>query len=619
MMKKWLSFIVTLSLLLTLITACASPSTDPKETTPEDTATSEATSEEESTEADSESDSEEESTTEEPEEEISYVPLVKENQACVTVVYPQSPTSYELTSAKKLVRCIERLCNVTVPMVPDTEAVANGMFEILIGDTSRVESAIVKGKMGESEHAVAMVNGALVIHGRYEGTMAYATDQVVDAICAEGYRDEKLLLPCTFDTVGYAGLLTEELFVYDTVPFAFVRDTGDHAYLIRFENTTLQNFSNYLVHLGEHGFETVDSRALLNNPNNLYTMLTDGERAVTVIYTAQDGNTSVVVEPAATCGYLRFLEADYESQNEEVCEPLMIQVGLHPAGGSKGNGMGYIFRLANGKFVVFDGGWDESLYFKEGQNGRRMYETMKEYAPDPNNIQIAAWLVTHAHTDHIGALHYFVKTYISNGNVTLENIIYNFPSEELVSITKHENSELPAKIANYREMLQTAAATGTNLCKAHPGQSYETAGFQLEILFSYDFLCPAGISNFNNSSVCSHVTVEGQTYVFVGDSATEANVITNRIHGEGLKCDFFQVPHHGYGPNDAAFLAQVQPKWLLWPVAGVGSVPAHLQHFFADGSSVKNIYVSAYQNHVFELPFDGTNVTVIPLEKLPEE
>ena len=90
------------------------------------------------------------------------------------------------------------------------------------------------------------------------------------------------------------------------------------------------------------------------------------------------------------------------------------------------------------------------------------------------------------------------------------------------------------------------------------------------------------------------------------------------IYGEDLRCDFFQVPHHGYGPNDAGFLSQTKPKWLLWPVAQNsygGSSVAHLQLFFAADTTVREIYVSAFTNYIFALPFDGTNVTAVQNEK----
>jgi hypothetical protein len=67
-------------------------------------------------------------------------------------------------------------------------------------------------------------------------------------------------------------------------------------------------------------------------------------------------------------------------------------------------GMVYAVRLADGSFIVVDGGMPAY------GNADRLYNALKEYSNDEKPV-IAAWLITHGHEDHIGGLTTFVEKY----------------------------------------------------------------------------------------------------------------------------------------------------------------------------------------------------------------
>ena len=70
------------------------------------------------------------------------------------------------------------------------------------------------------------------------------------------------------------------------------------------------------------------------------------------------------------------------------------------------NGMSILYHLNDGSFLVYDGG--------NGSCGELLYKTLKELSG--GDVKISAWVITHAHGDHFGAL----NTMIDNGLTDIE-------------------------------------------------------------------------------------------------------------------------------------------------------------------------------------------------------
>jgi len=158
--------------------------------------------------------------------------------------------------------------------------------------------------------------------------------------------------------------------------------------------------------------------------------------------------------------------------------------------------------LFNGCFLVLDGGGVSTTGTKDVDIDRaaRLYATMKKYNQTANGgkggeIVIAAWYITHPHTDHMGAFMAFTARYIGNTyneNVKLERVIsymFNVDTQTRAPIGTTK-SVSAGKIKDYDSRLQELDAQGVHIYKAHVGQKYYIANATIEILYTYDLLTP---------------------------------------------------------------------------------------------------------------------------------
>ncbi len=243
--------------------------------------------------------------------------------------------------------------------------------------------------------------------------------------------------------------------------------------------------------------------------------------------------------------------------------PLFISVGLAPDTELESkNGMCYIFRLADGSFVIYDGGWDTAA----NQMADKIMSVLRANAPDPANIVISAWVLTHAHTDHVGGFNAFTEKY--RNAVTVKNILADIPDDSLQG--ELAASKIPAleeNIALYTSANKPALSDGYVLDLAN-----NTA--KLEVIYTHT---AATLEEFNASSVVTRITVGGQKFLMTGDMTMDvAQTLTAKT--EKIACDVVQVPHHGYGSDTdekdnaayTAFFTATGADLAIWPASLAG-------------------------------------------------
>ena len=60
------------------------------------------------------------------------------------------------------------------------------------------------------------------------------------------------------------------------------------------------------------------------------------------------------------------------------------------------------------------------------------------------------------------------------------------------------------------------------------------------------------------------MTLGGKTTLFTGDAQEPNCNFMVDVYGSWLKCDIFQLPHHGYNGATLAFYQAVDPDICLW-------------------------------------------------------
>lgn len=216
-------------------------------------------------------------------------------------------------------------------------------------------------------------------------------------------------------------------------------------------------------------------------------------------------------------------------------------------------GMSYTFRLSDGKFLLIDGGWNTPGI------AERLIDDLYRLSGG-EKPEIAAWIFTHAHVDHIGAFYDVAGKFADR--VKLDSVIYSFPGES--RLAEMGDTFVEPFVRNFPKTI--AAFGDVTVYKARTGQRYHFAGLDLEILFTFeDYKMPHPLQNFNDTSLVFRVRAAGQTWMFLGDVAESGSPILAARYKELLKSDVVQVAHHGYPGGTDELYDLIDAPLVLWP------------------------------------------------------
>ena len=237
-------------------------------------------------------------------------------------------------------------------------------------------------------------------------------------------------------------------------------------------------------------------------------------------------------------------------------------------------GMCLIFKLSDGRFFIVDAGIGG--YLSDGRNYKGssagwIYATLAKHAQDPKNIEVAAWLITHPHSDHAGGLYDMALGYYGyNGAkhtvmpkemkqyIKIDKIIYNAPD-------KFPDADRTGWMKKIIEGFKVK-----NVVKAHPGQVFYLADLKLTIYGSLDIMLEnsSKSSDLNDFSILSRAEFNGKSMLITGDTDSIPNPVIAAIYKESLKSDILQMSHHGYGDvGDHAVNSYCNPEITIWPVS----------------------------------------------------
>ena len=363
---------------------------------------------------------------------------------------------------------------------------------------------VVKGAAEPSQADIPMLDGAILYDGNFDSTCTYVLDDTTKKTL-DTYRQK-------LEAAGYV-LREDRTTEYKTSSF----DTENHK-----QNTPLYN-SFYLY---------------TNEDYMIYVYYTEGARKI-----------RVVVDDIAE--YEKYVAVRNENKTyETVTTPLFAMLdigGVNDANSSwtVTNGMCYVFRLADGRFIIVDGGyWHEKD--TTGAGVKRLYDWLQKndhLEGEDNKLTIAAWIITHHHSDHISVEWKFDEMYTKTGKVEIQNFLYNFPSYDYAQTVSGSTCN-PDYYSKWFPNMHNLMQRHNNLI-AHTGFSYQFANCNIDILFTHEDFYPNKISSFNNSSTVYKITMGGKTFLIAGDLEEPGQKQANKQCGTMLESDFLQVTHHG--------------------------------------------------------------------------
>ena len=385
------------------------------------------------------------------------------------------------------------------------------------------------------------------------------------------------------------------------------------------DNTTKAVFDNYRNELAKAGFTLKNERVTdyqyssfdTSNYNknkgtmhNYFYLYTNADYMVYTYFCEGDGGLRVVVSELSE--YEKYAKVLEENKTyNTVTTPLfaMIDIGGVDVTGSDGKvtaganfGMCLIYRLSDGRFVIVDGGnWVSSD--KEGKAVERLYDWLAAHADydgdgnyKNNKITIAAWLITHHHSDHISVSWKFNQMYQNKNNVVVENYLYNFPDYEYAISVPGSNISPDYYLEWFPKMESMMKNPANNSLVIHSGFKYQFADLSIDILSTHEDMFPNSIKSFNNSSTVYKITLAGKTFLVAGDLEEPGQIQAIKMTGTLLESDFLQVTHHG-GNGQIEFYKYIvgldasgnfnKDVHVLWPLPQ-GEVASQ---FTGDGTS----------------------------------
>ncbi len=436
--------------------------------------------------------------------------------------------------------------------------------EILCGVVNYPEAKNGCGGLAFNEYRISAVGNKILISAAGDDGLKAA----FNAFCAyvkENIKDGALSVKSDFiltgkvEMSGFKYLLDDipSVGAYSAVALSHCGDGYEQATL---SGATSESFAEYRSILEANDFRLYAENKMADNDFVTYTK---GALNVHTYYTPHNSEMRIIVSENT------ILPEKDEIKYTKVCEPTVTLMGLSKSGSS--GGLGMIIGLEDGSFIVIDGGNNNTTEAQDLAN------TLKKLAPDPNNVIIRAWLITHAHGDHIGTFLKFSELYARSNVFTVESFIYNFC--DAASQRIHGGISYDKTISAMKVYWKSAVRY-----KALTGEIYRFAGCDIEILYCMSDFIPQiigeekGIGDIDQSNIdgnietmVSRAKLAGQTFMITGDTSKVCVDEMCDRYGSYLKSDIMQVPHHGHNSNryrarngTVEFYRLVAPSVALW-------------------------------------------------------
>lgn len=192
--------------------------------------------------------------------------------------------------------------------------------------------------------------------------------------------------------------------------------------------------------------------------------------------------------------------------------------------------------------------------------------TVANYLNDVEVEKIDCYILTHPHSDHIGAS---------------ADIIKRFPVDR-VMLTHFSEFNMPTT-NTYENVLDAIGESNAELVEVKAGDSFKFGDLQLDIIAPFE-----ESDDYNEMSIVFSAVYKDTKLLFSGDTTKK---IEKQILAEGfdVDCDVLKVAHHGSSTSSSAeFVDAVSPE-LAVVSCGAGNSYGHPHFEIVDLYANRNI------------------------------
>lgn len=489
----------------------------------------------------------------------------------------------------------------------------SSLCEILIGTTSRDESAAVRAEYAVNEYGFKVMGNKIVVTGWNEQSIGYAVNMFIQflaesTVTAEDGTKTIRFLDGTARTKTVAGW-TVDIPEYEGGTLEGCVTCNNDQLEYYYTGTTADEYRAYRQKLEREGYKLYCENEIAGN---LYATYTTDTTLVHVYFVKYASAVRLITGSMSSDVGLP-TNVDGAPKYTKITESKVTQMRLQYD--VSNFGMCYIVTLEDGSFIVFDGGGHT-----EGTTTDyvRLFNLLDELNERPDGkIVIAAWIITHVHWDHHESFYKMCKTY--GQKLTIEQCIVNAPDSIV-----YYNSYNPDPFMSNDFKTASAAVGGMTWIKPHTGMKFWVRNAEIEVLYTQEDLYPEPLHTFNNSSMVMRMTIGGQVITWLGDIQTEGSNIVAGMYGSYLKTDIAQVSHHGYSGATVKLYKLLHPSTLLWPTsqanfvkqtAGTGTQSYHaVDYYIAKNLKVTDIFVADEHNICLPLPYTAGSGSAVYID-----
>lgn len=343
--------------------------------------------------------------------------------------------------------------------------------------------------------------------------------------------------------------------------------------------TTETAYATYLGRLIDAGYRVDQSEQI---GSNRFATLTDEKIVLAVNYLSADSSVRIFSTPReqavlptenpvteterVTDGTLSVLALNYAVQN--------VQVG--------NNGLAFVFTLGDGSYLIYDGG--------NAADAGTLYDFLvANNCRTDGKLVIAAWVLTHSHSDHYGCFRQFAVDY--GKSVTLESVIVS-----PVSMYRWRTEADDSYLAGEAESDIRRFSGTRRIVMPHMGQRLSVGNATVEILLTSEDVSPYRLEYGNEGCMVTRVILDGRSVLMMGDCENSPSTKLMTFFGEALASDVLQVPHHGNSGGSEKLYRLAAPTIAIFPTSAV-SFEKYTAKGWKDGSGYLLVHSIAERSY----------------------
>ena len=303
---------------------------------------------------------------------------------------------------------------------------------------------------------------------------------------------------------------------------------GGGNYVVTITDAKKEDYVSYLETIQKNGFEVYADNGSGWGGTVSSTTLVKNRMILTIVYYAMTNQIKVSFYEGNVPKRLLYHDSYVEGNRADTKTSLhMLELWWF--------GNGFVIQLKNGHYIISDGGYRNDLAY--------LLDYLEEHAPEGEKPIVEAWIITHAHGDHSGALMTLVDTHPEwMERIIVEGVYASEPNDEVLKKCGGHTPHAVVKMA--------ANWMHAEYIRPQTGQRYYFNDITMDILYSQEQIEEENYTNLNEASTVCLFTIEGQKCFLSGDihEAGLEFLIANYPR-EFFELDFFTLNHHGFNTS----------------------------------------------------------------------